>query len=208
MSTLNTFRIIDSDEEASLHPRAIWNHWKKRVLWDHRTYYGVLEFIGVFVAITALNVDWRLALVGFLLLVAIAPLHWYSNQRDSTHILTRTSSHFFVLITLTIVITAIQLYLAFNAIIVCEDRWCMDDERSRAFAVTLALLASIHFLLAALVVLYRTARHPPKDPLLAELPSPVDVDEEAGRRPWIESNVADGIEDDSPEPLDGQVRLT
>ncbi|KAJ3506701.1 hypothetical protein NLJ89_g6723 [Agrocybe chaxingu] len=205
MSTLNTFRIVESEEEASLHPRAIWNHWKKRVLWDHRTYYGILEFIGVFIVVTALNIDWILALVGLMLLVAIAPLHWYSNQRDSTHILTRTSSHFFVLITLTIVITAIQIYLAFHPIVVCGDNWCRNED---TLAVNRALLTSIPFLLAALFVLYRTARHPPKDPLLAELPSPIDVDEEAGRRPWIESNVADGIEDDSPEPVEGQVRLT
>ena len=56
-----------------------------------------------------------------------------------------------------------------------------------------------------LVVIYTTSRKPIKDPVLAELSSPIDI--ESPNLPHWNSNVADGIEDDSLEP-EGQVRLT
>ena len=37
---LQDIRITPTHDELSLHPRAVWNHWKKYMLWDHRTYYG------------------------------------------------------------------------------------------------------------------------------------------------------------------------
>jgi hypothetical protein len=58
-------------------------------------------------------------------------------------------------------------------------------------------------------VIWKVARTPPpRDPILAELPSTLDnedPDDEATRA-WASMNVADGIEDDSLEPQ-GQVRL-
>ena len=55
-------------------------------------------------------------------------------------------------------------------------------------------------------VVYSTARKPHKDPILAELPSPIDLEDDTGRTPWFNSAVADGIEDDNLEP-EGLLRL-
>lgn len=54
-------------------------------------------------------------------------------------------------------------------------------------------------------MVYNVARNPIKDPVLAELPSPISIEDEATFA-WAGGNVADGIEDDSVEP-EGQVRL-
>jgi len=60
----------------------------------------------------------------------------------------------------------------------------------------------------AAYVVYNGARNRRKDALLAELPSPVDVPEDADERAlWTgTADIADGIEDDSLEP-EGQLRL-
>jgi hypothetical protein len=55
-------------------------------------------------------------------------------------------------------------------------------------------------------VVYSIARNPRKDPILAELPSPIDLQDDTSRAPWFNADVADGIEDDSIEP-EGQLRL-
>lgn len=52
-SRMETFRVIESEPEASLHPRAIWEHWKKHVIWDPRTYYGVLSLLAVVTPVIA-----------------------------------------------------------------------------------------------------------------------------------------------------------
>jgi hypothetical protein len=55
-------------------------------------------------------------------------------------------------------------------------------------------------------VVYSIARNPRKDPILAELPSPIDLEDDTSRTPWSDAAVADGIEDDDIEP-EGQLRL-
>lgn len=55
-------------------------------------------------------------------------------------------------------------------------------------------------------VVYSIARNPRKDPILAELPSPIDLEDDTSRTPWSNAAVADGIEDDNIEP-EGQLRL-
>lgn len=54
-------------------------------------------------------------------------------------------------------------------------------------------------------MVYNVARNPIKDPLLADLPSPISIEDEATFA-WAGANVAEGIEDDLIEP-EGQVRL-
>jgi len=51
--SIETLRIVESEVEVSLHPRAIWKHWQKNGIWDPRTYYGLLEFIGVFIVVVS-----------------------------------------------------------------------------------------------------------------------------------------------------------
>lgn len=55
-------------------------------------------------------------------------------------------------------------------------------------------------------MVYSIARNPRKDPILAELPSPIDLEDDTSRTPWSNAAVADGIEDDNIEP-EGQLRL-
>ena len=55
-------------------------------------------------------------------------------------------------------------------------------------------------------MVYSVARNPRKGPILAELPSPIDLEDDTSRTPWSNAAVADGIEDDNIEP-EGQLRL-
>jgi len=55
-------------------------------------------------------------------------------------------------------------------------------------------------------IVYSVARNPRKGPILAELPSPIDLEDDTSRTPWSNAAVADGIEDDNIEP-EGQLRL-
>ncbi|CAA7270311.1 unnamed protein product [Cyclocybe aegerita] len=205
MPTL-TFRIVESDEAASLSPHAIWNHFRKRILWDHRPYYGILEFIFLLLFVTGLHSNLRLTLIGLFPIVALAPLHWYSNQRDSTHFMTRTRSHLAVLIPLTCLIPAIQIYLLFYPVFCADPDWCPYDDEELWVFTTILLWLTLPILVFTLFVLYRTSHNPRKEPTLKELPSPINVGENDGRRTWIDANVADGLEDDSPEE-EGKVRL-
>jgi len=201
--SLPTLRIIPSEEEASLHPRAIWNHWKKGVIWDHRTYYGVLEFIGVCCLIFGIT-DIRRAFMGVFILCCVAPLHWYGNQRNSTHILTRVTVHVAILTVLLTFLLLFNVLSLFDGGYVCG--YDCGSERLQALqAVDTLMWLAVPALMAALFALYSSSRNPPKDPILAELPSPMDVEDD--RPGWASANVADGIEDDSLEP-EGQVRLT
>jgi len=68
------------------------------------------------------------------------------------------------------------------------------------------LWISIPILLIAITVVWTGTRNPHKDLALAELPSPSTDSENYYRPAWSSANVADGIEDDSPEP-EGQVML-
>lgn len=212
---VQTLRIVDSDPEASLNPRAIWKHWKERVLWDHRTYYALLEFIAGLVLIlgltqyppfyqdNGLNIMQRLV-EPLLVLLGIVPIHWYSNQRNSNHALTKARSHLLILASLTMTIFVCQVVAFFSPSECTNRRWgrCEDEVKTN---INLLLWLAVAILVASLYVVYNVARNPIKDPLLAELPSPIDIEDEATFA-WAGINVADGIEDDSIEP-EGQVRL-
>jgi hypothetical protein len=67
-------------------------------------------------------------------------------------------------------------------------------------------LSLLPLVLFTTYVVYSTARNPRKDPILAELPSPIDLEDDTSRTPWSNVAVADGIEDDDIEP-EGQLRL-
>ncbi|KAF8960820.1 hypothetical protein BDZ97DRAFT_1832018 [Flammula alnicola] len=209
---VESLRIVESDPEASLHPRDIWNYWKKNVIWDPRTYYGLLESIGVLVCLFSFvelqQVSFRFwaddsptlqLFTGVLLLLAISPLHWYSNHRHSSHFLTRSRSHLAVLLilALTIFVLKLQISSSYTCQAGCE----------MMVSVNIFLWVSIFILIFTAYLIYSLARNPRKDPILAELPSPIDVEDDQGRLPWTEATVADGIEDDSLEP-EGQVRLS
>ncbi|KIM38593.1 hypothetical protein M413DRAFT_447798 [Hebeloma cylindrosporum] len=205
---IETLRIVES--EVSLHPRAIWSHWQKEnVVWDPRTYYGILEFIGVLIVLLsflALNPEGGRFRVnyyiiqqlwtGVFILLAISPLHWFSNHRTSTIFLTRSRSHVAIMLTLVLIITATQVF--------------RFSSRNGAFAeaklLDFFIWLSIPILLFATYVVYSIVRNPRKDPILAELPSPIDLDDDTSRTPWSNAAVADGIEDDDIEP-EGQLRL-
>ncbi|PPQ79458.1 hypothetical protein CVT25_002620 [Psilocybe cyanescens] len=204
-----TLRIIESDEEASLHPRAIWNHWKKNVIWDPRSYYGVLEFFGMLVIYLLYmtlqdmedDVWYRLTKFtsGLLLSVPIAILHWYSNNRRSASILTRSKTHLYTLLFIAVKIFVSQLIglqISLKCRYNCELRNYVD----------FLLWLSILILFWTSYVVYTLARNPRKDPILAELPSPIDLPEDESQRAWASLTIADGIEDDSLEP-EGQLRL-
>ncbi|KAF9477224.1 hypothetical protein BDN70DRAFT_881443 [Pholiota conissans] len=207
MSRVPQIRIVDSEPEASLHPLAIWNHWRKYVIWDPRTYYGILEFSMLLVCILSLQATREHGGVqrlcnGLLLLTTISPLHWYSNHRSSRHFLTRSSSHFMILMVLGLITFGSQLTINLMYKTSCNSFQNCDT----IFYPNVILWISVPILFFAAYLIYSAARNPPKDPLLAELPSPVDTDYEQGRLPWTSANVADGIEDDSPEE-EGVVRL-
>jgi len=210
MPLVASFQVVDSPEEASLHPRAIWKHWKTYVLWDHRTYYAILEFIGVLIMIFSIQQlnnradRWLEGLLmmgtGALLLLGICPIHWYSNQRQSTHFLTKARTHLAVLIFLIIAVLASQVVsqslLAHKCFYNCN---AMNP-------IYMFIWMSIPILIIAASVVWTTTRNPRKDFTLAELPSPT-ASEDYYRPVWSSANVADGIEDDSLEP-EGQVMLT
>ena len=67
-------------------------------------------------------------------------------------------------------------------------------------------LSSLPLVLFTTYVVYSITRNPRKDPILAELPSPIDLEDDTSRTPWSNATVADGIEDDNIEP-EGQLRL-
>jgi len=211
---VQTLRIVDSDPEASLNPRAIWKHWKEKVLWDHRTYYASLEFIAGLVLTlglvqyppfyqdSVLNIMQRLV-EPLLVLSGIIPIHWYSNQRNSNHALTKARSHLLILASLTVTLFVCQVLAFFLPSECINRRWGCNDEVKRN--INLLLWLAIAISVASLYVVYNVARNPIKDPLLAELPSPISIEDEATFA-WAGANVADGIEDD-PVELEGQVRL-
>jgi len=207
---IETLRIVESD--VSLHPRAIWSHWKKNVVWDPRTYYGVLEFIGVLIVLLsfqALNPEHgpfggRLPVnyiiqqlcTGVFILLVVSCLHWFSNHRTSTSFLTRSSSHVAVMLILVLIISATRIFSMSSR----------NDSSSETELTDLFILLSIPILLFTTYVVYSNARNPRKDPILAELPSPIDLEDDTFRTPWSNAAVADGIEDDNIEP-EGQLRL-
>ncbi|EDR14557.1 uncharacterized protein LACBIDRAFT_305267 [Laccaria bicolor S238N-H82] len=212
---VQTLRIVDSDPEASLNPRAIWKHWKERVLWDHRTYYALLEFIAGLVLIlgltqyppfyqdNGLNIMQRLV-EPLLVLLGIVPIHWYSNQRNSNHALTKSakSSRFSHLLNAPTDAGAVAK-MKLKQISTYSFGWLLQYVRACPTSCSVAHICLQ--VVASLYVVYNVARNPIKDPLLAELPSPIDIEDEATFA-WAGINVADGIEDDSIEP-EGQVRL-
>ncbi|KAF8806764.1 hypothetical protein BYT27DRAFT_7140164 [Phlegmacium glaucopus] len=208
-----SFRVVDSPEEASLHPRAIWNHCSTFFLWDHRSYYGMLEFIGALIMILGmpeLNTRYSferksVSLIrmgtGALLLLGVCPIHWYSNQRQSTHFLTKARTHLAILIfliTATFVSQVVSHFLH-----ECFFNCQVMDAMSTCLWLSILIRK---YLLIATTVVWTITRNPRKDFTLAELPSPTDS-ENYYRPAWSSANVADGIEDDSLEP-EGQVQLT
>ncbi|KAH9476281.1 hypothetical protein JR316_0011854 [Psilocybe cubensis] len=186
---LPSLQIIESEEESSLHPRAIWNHWKRNIIWDPRSYYGALEFSGLLVLYFSYmnitqniqyNVLYTLAKFtsGLFLLIPIAILHWYSNHRQSNSILTLFLSQL------------IGLGVHQKCYSQCE------------------FITSVDILLWITIPIPKNARKdsvPPEDPSPAVIDSyPEDLD--GSQRAWGDSTIADGIEDDSV-PQQGQIRL-
>ncbi|TFK36175.1 hypothetical protein BDQ12DRAFT_686964 [Crucibulum laeve] len=214
---METLRIIDSEPEASLSPRVVWKYWKERVLPDPRTYYSLLEFIGVIVPILALQVwaegyrkeylphsQQRMAEAIFILITVI-PLHWYSNHRGATNILTRPRTHFIVLslVAVTILICQLVPVSSYTCLSPGADDKSSCSEAGNAMSALL-WMAIPTSLVAAFVIMEASRRpHPKVDPLLAELP---EHPEDDPATVWSADNVADGIEDDGPE-TEGAVRL-
>ncbi|KDR79377.1 hypothetical protein GALMADRAFT_223599 [Galerina marginata CBS 339.88] len=217
---VTTLRIIESDAEASLHPRDIWNHWKKHVIWDPRSYYGVLEFGAALIALLSVleiqtitgydhpgSFPWyavQKLWSGILLGLGVSPLHWYSNHRQSAHLLTRVRTHLYVLLFLGVTLFISQIFL------IQEPPPCYGSNGCEVRnTLNTCIWLSILFLFIAAFIVYTVARNPRKDPVLAELPSPtaagIDFEDET-QAAWASVNVADGIEDDSAEP-EGQLRL-
>jgi len=210
---VTTLRIVESIEEASLHPRAIWNHWKKNVIWDPRSYYGVLEFGAAVISLLSVQTisdsrwgafPWygiQKLCSGISLGLVVSPLHWYSNHRQSAHLLTRVRTHFYVLLFLAVTLFLSEIFPIQEAPAcnICEVRNTLNA----------CIWLSILLLLAAAYVIFTVARNPRRDPVLAELPSPTAAGinfEDDSQAAWASVNVADGIEDDSLEP-EGQLRL-
>lgn len=210
---LETLRIVESEVEVSLHPRAIWNHWQKNVIWDPRTYYGLLEFIGVLIVVVSftgfnregglfreeppVNYIIQQLWTGVFIVSAVSPLHWFSNHRASTNFLTRNVSHVAVMLILVFTISVAQIFPYSSS---------GDYPPKSVFVANLFIWLSIPILLFTSYLVYAAARNPRKDPILAELPSPIDLEDDSCRAPWSDAAVADGIEDDNREP-EGQLRL-
>ena len=87
---VQALRIVDSDPEASLDPRAIWKHWKEWVLWDHRTYYGTRLPIALLPCLTSsvryiASLEFIAVLVLILGLIQYPP--FYQDNGEPSHIL-------------------------------------------------------------------------------------------------------------------------
>ncbi|KAF8908644.1 hypothetical protein CPB84DRAFT_1767155 [Gymnopilus junonius] len=214
---VTTLRIVDSEEEASLHPRAIWNHWKKNVIWDPRSYYGILEFLAAFIMVISPRYANKNLCSGMLIGFGIAPLHWFSNHRQSSNLLTRARTHIFVLVALALILFVSEVYAIFYKPYQCKYRY---DCRMNPF-VSLSIVT----LLVATFVVYTNARRTRKRPVhplpiaavdstttdeapVTNVPSGPAIEdyEDESQAAWATVRVADGIEDDSMEP-EGQLRL-
>ncbi|KAF8900692.1 hypothetical protein CPB84DRAFT_1778694 [Gymnopilus junonius] len=181
---VTTLRIVESDEEASLHPRAIWNYWKKSVIWDPRSYYGVLEFLAALISLFAclemqrasrirevttpwyaIQKLWSGMLIGF----GVSPLHWFSNHRQSPNLLTRARTHICVLLALALILFVSEAFSIFD-----RPYECGYGRYNCEFMHTMnsCIWFSIVILLAATFVVYSNARRPRK-PLVNPLPSTV-----------------------------------
>jgi len=232
-----TLRIVESDEEASLHPRAIWNHWKKSVIWDPRSYYGALEFLAALISLLAclemqkssrfrevttpwyaIQKLWSGMLIGF----GIAPLHWFSNHRQSSNLFTRARTHICVLAALALILFIFEVFSVFDKPYECGyGRYDCEFMNTMNSCIWL----SIVLLLITTFVVYSNARRPRKPPMAplssaaagsATAPEAAAENATAGpaiedyeddsQAAWASVNVADGIEDDSMEP-EGQLRL-
>ncbi|KAF6741951.1 hypothetical protein DFP72DRAFT_225519 [Ephemerocybe angulata] len=214
------FKIVPSHEDLSLHPRVLWNQCKKYMLWDHRTYYGLLELLAgsvIVLSIVGMNEGRdtenmiQKAGQGLFILAGIIPIHWYSNQRLSIHILTQARSHIAILALLTLVTFVLQIVTLFTS--ECEKAGYGFCESEVSSNIQILLWLTIPIFVWTAIVIWKVTHSRPitaQDPSLAELPSMTRddgdrVDDEATLA-WASANVADGIEDDSLEPL-GQVRL-
>ncbi|KAF9556867.1 hypothetical protein CPC08DRAFT_710853 [Agrocybe pediades] len=156
-SRMQTFRVVESEPEASLHPRAIWEHWQKHVIWDPRTYYGALADTSVVVLTN-------------------------NNMQELWN--------------------PVQLQFISFRCTKCQYSGCDLID----LLTTLGWIAAIISTAAAFVV-FKASTSRKKDPLMAELPSPVDLEDDSRQALWSgTADIADAIEDDSLEP-EGQLRL-
>ncbi|PPQ76644.1 hypothetical protein CVT26_013898 [Gymnopilus dilepis] len=233
---VTTLRIIESDEEASLHPRAIWNHWRKSVIWDPRSYYGALEFIAAVISLLAfvqmqsssryyeVTTPWfaiQKLWSGMLIGLGVAPLHWFSNHRQTSNFFTRALTHICVLLTIALILFISEAFSIFDKPYECGYG---RNECELMNTLNTCVWLSIVLLLIATFVVFVNARRPRKPPVpplpsappeeasapegasnAAIGPSIADYEDES-QAAWATVNVADGIEDDSAEP-EGQLRL-
>ncbi|KAF4609470.1 hypothetical protein D9613_012323 [Agrocybe pediades] len=204
-SRMQTFRVVESEPEASLHPRAIWEHWQKHVIWDPRTYYGALESCAATIYLFSLYqrpFEPFMVILATIILCVVIPLHWFSNYRRASNILTSARTHLFALLCLTVLLFIGQIFYMTLARPYCQYSGCDLID----LLTTLGWIAAVISTAAAFVV-FKASTSRKKDPLMAELPSPVDLEDDSRHALWSgTADIADAIEDDSLEP-EGQLRL-
>jgi len=211
-----TLRIVELGEEASLLLRAIWNYGLRKLVWDPRFYYVALEIYAALISsYSALEIQkktgrdhpvsfpWyavQILCSGIYQGLAVSLLYWYSNQRQSAHLLTRAGTHVYVLLFLAVTLFLSQIFPIQEV-----------PSGSGCEVMDLFIWLSICLLLLAALIVFAVARNPQRDPMLAELPSPtaagIDLKDDI-QVAWASINVADAIGDFLLRPdLKGQLRI-